>query len=1297
MDAREDAGEDDEHAVIGSKGGQRFSFTLPPPAAGATAQMHARAGLPPLRNDGQQPSSSSSSAQRRNQYLSLDFLPAASSPGAHSAPPSLLGSSGSPSPLMGTLTPSPLSAALSSSASSSGVGSSNSSLSLPPPIAAGSWNTHKSHSAGHSTGHSAGSSYSNSTNSSSSSSPKISASLTAHHHAAHGMRNSAPAGSAALLPRSPPPLSRPTSDPCFDGSSSAAIHAAAAAAPTVETFAVHTHYNSSGQKQINQYVVEGGEIGRGSYGTVKLVFNTQDQQYYAMKVMNKSLLKKRRVMGFTAGLTASASRTASMGAAGIAALRAGAAAGAAGAGAAAAAGVSSTAACVSSTAAVSAAHANIRAHSSGALSSGGGGLGGGSGSNSTDHWTNVQREIAIMKRLDHPSVVRLYEVMDDPSTDNLYLIVEYMERGALMSGELDKLRALPLDDCWRYFRDTVMGLEYLHFNHILHRDLKPENLLLGKNDRVKITDFGVSMLFEGDNDRILQNGTTVGSAAFLPPELCGGGLGIGGSAATGSGSRGIACVPPSPQRVLSSPVLAPSRHLLAPPPSALSPPPLHPAANQNQPTPALLAVLGGLSADNRSFSMPVGLPPPPSAATAASASSSGTVLPRSAAPHSHHARSNSDSLATPSEISGKKGDLWSLGITLYVMVFGRLPFMAKTVHLIYKAIVEEDLQVPPLPGPDGKDSNPNNVTMETQPDLIDLLHRMLDKNPHTRISLLEIKAHPWVTKRGAEPMEEQCDYEGTGGNGGAGAMPASAVEEESSSSGMMSNALQRRLDRAAKKQAQAHARAQSGSSSLGPALQEEEEEELTDTEDEREAEGQDRMGQGLCAPKDPASTDSFNAATRGRSATYGPTSSSGSAAAGAPRHRPSMSYQHITLTNEDMLGAVTLVSRVILVVKLKAKMKKARLNLASAVRARSASMGDVGNHPARVAALAAIQARAAAAKSPERKKPTTAFECLSPSLSRDTHISVPVGSLEASAAVHAPVHAKRRPIKPTSHLLAEARAAIVAGTAGQDAAQAWGAAHPRDGEESASPPATGLPATLFSPTSPASPQWKGAQGAGAAGGRMGRLGLFPSRRKSTPRTPSLQRSQTEPPATPGSSASPPASAAGAAAGSCAEDALLHSSPPASAQHDDDVSSPASAPEVLSPSCAPRHQSAPLRPPPALFVPYDTYLQTQPASLSCSHASASTTEEEAVLRSTRQHEVLVAKQRQREAEAAAAAAAAEAMEDEISRAAARKIEADAAIAAAARRRASDADANVSDASDFEDEAVEAVEPDQDLDI
>lgn len=70
-----------------------------------------------------------------------------------------------------------------------------------------------------------------------------------------------------------------------------------------------------------------------------------------------------------------------------------------------------------------------------------------------------------------------------------------------------------------YFRQIILGVEYLHANDIVHRDIKPENILL-MEDRIvcKIVDFGVSEMFIKHGDDLSTR--TVGSPAFMSPELC---------------------------------------------------------------------------------------------------------------------------------------------------------------------------------------------------------------------------------------------------------------------------------------------------------------------------------------------------------------------------------------------------------------------------------------------------------------------------------------------------------------------------------------------------------------------------------------------------------------------------------------------------------------------------------------------------------------------------------------------------------------------------------------------------------
>lgn len=129
----------------------------------------------------------------------------------------------------------------------------------------------------------------------------------------------------------------------------------------------------------------------------------------------------------------------------------------------------------------------------------------------------LESEIAIMKKMNHKNVVKLYEVINDPQYNKAFIVMEYVPAGSLHSLIKDG-KGLEERKCWNYFRDVVRGLEYCHETaSIIHRDIKPENLLLDNDDSVKIADFGVSFMMTDGCD---ENKTTLGSTFYLAPEIC---------------------------------------------------------------------------------------------------------------------------------------------------------------------------------------------------------------------------------------------------------------------------------------------------------------------------------------------------------------------------------------------------------------------------------------------------------------------------------------------------------------------------------------------------------------------------------------------------------------------------------------------------------------------------------------------------------------------------------------------------------------------------------------------------------
>lgn len=313
----------------------------------------------------------------------------------------------------------------------------------------------------------------------------------------------------------------------------------------------------------------------------------------------------------------------------------------------------------------------------------------------SDYETKIRREIAIMKRCDHKYIVNLKEVLDDRRSHKIYLVLEYLEKGEIKWKRPSPIKnPIPLGDCRdtnipccesnshqkiedssldynelltdiyspnltfrqsrKVFRDVLLGLEYLHMQGIIHRDIKPANLLVGSDNTVKISDFGVSFASylgnteEGFFMSETELAKTVGTPAFFAPELCGTTYSSNNSTVKMNGLK---------------------------------------SENQNErPTPKVTY----------------------------------------------------------------KIDIWALGVTLYCLLFGKVPFNAELEFALYDVIVNQDLTFP-----ESKDSfnSPQEVGEEEFELAKDLLRKLLDKNSETRPPIHMIKEHPFVL------MDLEDDFE----------------------------------------------------------------------------------------------------------------------------------------------------------------------------------------------------------------------------------------------------------------------------------------------------------------------------------------------------------------------------------------------------------------------------------------------------------------------------------------------------------------------------------------------------------
>ena len=238
----------------------------------------------------------------------------------------------------------------------------------------------------------------------------------------------------------------------------------------------------------------------------------------------------------------------------------------------------------------------------------------------------IRNEVTIMKLLNNKNVTRLIEVLNDPESKKIYLILEYCAHGEIKwcSGDQLEINAkgpslLSFDKSKDYFRQVVLGLEYLQMKNVLHRDLKPANLLLTANDVVKISDFGCSLLLNDCAEEDLIK--TVGTPVFYAPEIC-----------------------------ISNAV-------------------------SFYKTKSIRQVI--------SFSL----------------------------------------------------DIWALGITLYCFLFGKLPFNSNHEMKLFEIICHGKLEFP---------INVPDIDVRQLLQAQNILLKLLDKNPLTRITIEEIKNHPFT-------------------------------------------------------------------------------------------------------------------------------------------------------------------------------------------------------------------------------------------------------------------------------------------------------------------------------------------------------------------------------------------------------------------------------------------------------------------------------------------------------------------------------------------------------------------------
>lgn len=134
--------------------------------------------------------------------------------------------------------------------------------------------------------------------------------------------------------------------------------------------------------------------------------------------------------------------------------------------------------------------------------------------NDPGYVARFEREAQIIGRLDHPHIVRLYRF--DEQDGWLYMAMQYIEGvdlGVILAGYRADREFMDPTDARRIIRETCMALDYAHHQGVVHRDVKPANILLDREGRAFLSDFGLALITE-----IGTRGEIFGSAYYIAPE-----------------------------------------------------------------------------------------------------------------------------------------------------------------------------------------------------------------------------------------------------------------------------------------------------------------------------------------------------------------------------------------------------------------------------------------------------------------------------------------------------------------------------------------------------------------------------------------------------------------------------------------------------------------------------------------------------------------------------------------------------------------------------------------------------------
>lgn len=130
-----------------------------------------------------------------------------------------------------------------------------------------------------------------------------------------------------------------------------------------------------------------------------------------------------------------------------------------------------------------------------------------------------EKEARNIARLKHPGVVQVYDFENDEESESYYMVMELVEGPTLkelLTTLEERGETLSLGEILRIIREAAGALAYAHSQKMIHRDVKPANLMLDRDNRVVLTDFGIAKIVTGA--QFTSSGGMVGTPAYMAPE-----------------------------------------------------------------------------------------------------------------------------------------------------------------------------------------------------------------------------------------------------------------------------------------------------------------------------------------------------------------------------------------------------------------------------------------------------------------------------------------------------------------------------------------------------------------------------------------------------------------------------------------------------------------------------------------------------------------------------------------------------------------------------------------------------------